>query len=86
MVFLGSFLQWFGLFSLIGCIVIFIMSARLLKKELPTEQERKELLAKGWIKENDKKFVLRQQALKLRYYKEFKQEQKNALLKQTQHK
>ena len=86
MIFLGSFFQIFGFLAFIGCIVIFIMSSKLLKKELPTEQEKKEMIAKHWITGTEKKMQLRQITLKYRYFKEFKEMQKNSLVNQTKHK
>lgn len=84
MIFLTSFFQYFGFFAFIGCIVLIILVNKELKKQLPTEAEKKEMLAKGLITGSEKKKVLREKTLKFRYDKKFKEELKKALTKQTQ--
>ncbi len=65
----SSFLSFFGLFCLIGCIVLFIMIKRLEKKQLPTEQERQALVKLGLLQvgETNKK-VLREKTTAYRTY------------------
>ena len=83
---INTFFQYFGFFAFIGCIVLVVLINKELKKQLPTEQEKQEMIKKGLIKGNEKKRILRQQTLNYRYQKKFQEELKKALTKQTQRK
>lgn len=84
MVFLSAFFQYFGLFAFIGCIVLFFLIRKELKKQLPTAEEKQEMIKKNIITGKEKKKVLREKTLIFRYQKKIDLEVQNALLKKTQ--
>jgi hypothetical protein len=69
------FLQYFGLFCLVGLLISIVLIAKENKKMLPTTEELFELEELGLLKtgEKDKK-VLRKQTAVLRTYKSFLKE------------
>lgn len=72
MVGISLFFQYFGFFAFIGSLIIVILVRKELKKQLPTEDEKKQLIDNKLIKENEKsKKILRQATLKLRQEKMF---------------
>lgn len=72
MVGISLFFQYFGFFALIGSIILVILVRKELKKQLPTEEERKQLIALKMINADEKKKkVLRNATLKLRQEKVF---------------
>lgn len=72
------FLQYFGLFCLIGIVIAFILIAKENKKQLPSNDEKMELIELGLISENEQdKKVLRARTMTLRTYKAFIQELSN---------
>ena len=84
------FFQWFGVFAFIGTIIITILCNKELKKQLPTEEEKKILVASETIQPNEKnKKVLRAKTMELRARLHLVQEvkkyiQENGLDKTTQ--
>ncbi len=82
--FFSVFFEYFGFFSFIGCIILLILVQKELKKQLPTSDERAEMLQRGIITGKEKKKVLRQKTMTYRYDKRFQAELKKALLRQTQ--
>ena len=74
MIAISLFFQWFGFFAFIGAIVLFVMINKELKKQLPTEEEKQELIAQNLISANEKnKKVLRDKTLTLRAQKRLMQ-------------
>lgn len=69
---ISLFFQYFGFFSFIGAIILFILVKKELKRQLPTEDERKQLISLKMIKSDEKKKkVLREATLKFRQEKVF---------------
>lgn len=66
------FFTYFGIFAFIGVVVIFFLVNKELKKELPTEEEKQELIKAGAISSDCKdKKILRSATRELRLMKEF---------------
>ena len=66
------FFTYFGIFAFVGVIIITILLNKELKKQLPTEQEKKELVESGIISTDCKdKKLLRSATTELRLMKEF---------------
>lgn len=66
------FFTYFGIFAFVGVIIITILLNKELKKQLPTEQEKKELVEAGVISADCKdKKLLRSATQELRLMKEF---------------
>ena len=56
--FISVFFQWFGVAAFIGMLVMTYLVNKELKRQLPTEDEKSEMLARKFISEeqlNDKK-------------------------------
>lgn len=69
---ISLFFQYFGFFAFIGGLILVFLVRKDLKKQLPTEEEKKQLIDNKLIKDNEKsKKVLRQATLKLRQEKIF---------------
>ena len=83
MVYFSLFFQYFGLFSFIGCIVLLILVNKEIKKQLPTIEEKQEMIKKGIITGKEKKLVLRQKTIQYRYNKKFQEELRKAISKET---
>lgn len=80
---LGLFFQYFGLFSLIGIIILFILCNKELKKRLPTKEEKEEMIRKGLITGKERKLVLSEKTTAFRYEKKFNEELRKAILNQS---
>lgn len=72
---LAVFFQYFGFFAFIAMIVLTIMIKKELKKQLPTAEEKEELIKNGFINSDCKdKKILRSATTKLRYQKQLAKE------------
>lgn len=72
MVGISLFFQYFGFFSFIGAMILFVLVSKELKKQLPSEEEKKQLISLKWISQDEKKKkVLREKTMKLRQEKMF---------------
>lgn len=72
------FFTYFGVFAFFGVGILFILVTRELKKELPTEEEKNELVKLGLIEPNCKdKKKLRAYTQQLRVFRSFQNNQKN---------
>jgi len=68
---ISLFFQWFGVLAFIGSIALFVMVRKVLKKEMPTEQEKQELIISGKVNSTCKKnSIWRSETQKLRYRKQ----------------
>lgn len=66
------FFTYFGVFAFFGVGILFVLVTRELKKELPTPEERQELIKLHLIDENCKdKKILRAYTTQLRVFKQF---------------
>ncbi len=71
---LSVFFQWFGVASFFGVIAISAMARKELKKQLPTAEEKEELIKQGKISADCKnKKILRAATAELRLVKQFEQ-------------
>ena len=69
---ISLFFQYFGFFAFVGLIILAILVNKELKKQLPTEDEKKQLVSLGLIKKDEKKKkILREATMKLRQEKVF---------------
>ena len=72
MVGVSLFFQYFGILSFILMIILIVMCNKELKKQLPSDDEKKQLIQYKLINENEKnKKVLRQATARLRQEKMF---------------
>ena len=83
MVFFSAFFQYFGLFAFIGCIILLFLVRKELRKQLPTAEEKQDMINKHIITGKEKKKVLREKTLQYRYQKKFNEELKKALANKT---